>query len=270
MSQNFVPRDWQERFVREYQTNPERNFLVEACTSSGKTGGALYAYNSLKNGFDWRFVVVVVPAEHLKRQYAQDAADLFGLNLYYSGTDTRLGRLPTPNELLQNDYHGSVISYHWLTKSGNAESLRNSFNRPLAGKIFVILDEVHHASSDLAFGQACEVAFPDHVISHRLMTSGTPFRSDNNKILGNWVNYSEVQENVYECLPDFRYTLADALNDEIIPVFSFVTVAGEFTYRRGRAVYEGKTFTNAQNEDELRDALNTAIYVEGDWVKTAI
>ncbi|NEQ68157.1 MAG: DEAD/DEAH box helicase family protein [Symploca sp. SIO2D2] len=270
MSQNFVPRDWQERFVREYQTNPKKNFLVEACTSSGKTGGALYAYNSLKDGFDWRFVVVVVPAEHLRRQYAQDAAKLFGLNFYYSGTDKRLRRLPTPDELLQQGYHGIVISYHWLTKSGNADSLKNSFNPTLAGKIFVILDEVHHASSDLAFGQACEAAFPDHIVSHRLMTSGTPFRSDNNRILGNWVSYVYVEDNVYKCSPDFCYTLADALNEEIIPPFSFVTMAGEFTYRRTGAVYKGKTFTNAQNEDELKDALKTAIYVEGDWVKTAI
>lgn len=129
---------------------------------------------------------------------------------------------------------------------------------------------MHHASSELAFGQACEIAFPDHIVSHRLMTSGTPFRLDNNRILGRWVNYVSVEENVYECVPDFRYTLADALSDQIIPVFSFVTCACEFTYRRGRAVYEGKTFTNAQNEQELVDALNTAIYVDGDWVKEAI
>ena len=102
------------------------------------------------------------------------------------------------------------------------------------------------------------------------MTSGTPFRSDNNRILGNWINYASVEENVYECLPDFRYTLANALEDETIPPFSFVTLAGEFTYRRGEAHYEGQTFTNAQSEQELTDALNTAIFVEGDWVKTAI
>ena len=270
MPKEFVPRDWQDRFVRDYQTNPKKNFLMEACTSAGKTGGSLHAYDSLKDGLDWRFLVVVVPAEHLRRQYAKDAANLFGLNLYYTGTDRRLGRLPNPEELLQQGYQGIVLSYQWLTKPGNAERLKTALGRTLTGKTFVILDEVHHASSELAFGQACEIAFPDHVVSHRLMTSGTPFRSDNNRILGKWVNYVSVEENVYECIPDFRYTLADALNDQIIPVFSFVTMAGEFTYRRGRAVYEGKTFTNAQNEQELVYALNTAIYVDGDWVKEAI
>lgn len=58
--------------------------------------------------------------------------------------------------------------------------------------------------------------------------------------------------------------------DQTIPVFSFITMAGEFTYRRGQAFYEGKTFTNAKNDQELVDALNTAIYVDGDWVKEAI
>lgn len=270
MSNSFVPRDWQERFVREYQTKTKKNFLLEACTSAGKTAGALNCYVSLKSSLDWHFLISVVPSEHLKRQYATDANELFGLNLYYSGTSKRLGRLPTPQELIKQGYHGLVLSYQWLTKSGNAESLKQTLEGNLAKKIFLILDEVHHASDELAFGQACETAFPDHIVSHRLMTSGTPFRSDQNKILGNWVEYQQIEENVYQCVPDFRYTLANALVDEVIPVFSFVTLEGEFSFRRGEAHYDGITFTTAQNEQQLTDALNTAIYVEGGWVEEAI
>lgn len=270
MPKNFVPRDWQERFVRAYQTNPKKNFLVEACTSAGKTAGALHAFNSLKNGFDWKFLVVVVPAEHLKRQYAQDAFNLFNLNLFYSGTVKSLGRLPTPEELLSQSYHGLVVSYQWLSYSGNSDSLLDHLSRTVARKLLVILDEVHHVSSDLAFGQACEQAFPDAIVSHRLMTSGTPFRSDNKRILGNWLTYTPVEENAYQCVPDFQYRLEDALRDGIIPAFSFVTMEGEFSYRRGRAVYNGKTFTNATNEQQLTDSLNTAIDVQGGWVEKAI
>lgn len=271
MPQEFVPRDWQDRFVREYQTNTIKNFLLEGCTSAGKTGGAIYAYVSLKDGLDWRFLISVVPSEHLRRQYAQDAASLFGLNLYYSGTSARLGRLPSVEELLKDNYHGMVLSYQWLVANNNAEVLNRSLKGNIAGKIFLILDEVHHASSELAFGQACEAAFPDDIVSHRLMTSGTPFRSDNNRILGNWVNYQLVGEDIYECIPNFRYTLADALSEEVIPAFSFVTMAGEFKYRRGGYEYEGITFSKADHsEQELTDALNTAIYVDGDWVKEAI
>lgn len=270
MPQGFPPRDWQERFLRDYQTNLKKNFLLEACTSAGKTGGALYAFDSMKSVLDWRFLVVVVPAEHLMRQYAQDAYNLFSLNLFYSGTVKRLGRLPKPEELLSQGYHGLVVSYQWLTKAGNTEWMADALSQKLAGKVFLVLDEVHHVSSELAFGQACETAFPDRVISHRLMTSGTPFRSDNNRILGNWLTYVPLEENAYQCVPDFRYTLADALNDRIIPPFSFVTMEGKFTYQRGRAEYNGRTFINATNEQELTDALNTAIFVEGDWVKESI
>lgn len=226
--------------------------------------------DSLKSVLDWRFLVVVVPAEHLMRQYAQDAFNLFGLNLFYSGTVKSLRRLPTPEELLLQDYHGLVVSYQWLTSLKNANSLFNDLSRTVAGKVFLVLDEVHHTSCDLAYGRACEAAFPDTIISHRLMTSGTPFRSDNKKILGNWLTYMQVEQNTYQCIPDFRYTLADALSDQIIPPFSFVTMEGEFAYRRGIAVYNGRTFTNATNEQHLTDALNTAIHVEGDWVKEAI
>ena len=270
MSQEFLPRDWQDRFVREYQTNTIKNFLLEGCTSAGKTGGAIYAYVSLKDGLDWRFLISVVPSEHLRRQYAQDAASLFGLNLYYSGTSTRLGRLPTVEELLKDDYHGMVLSYQWLVANDNAQVLNRSLRGNIAGKIFLILDEVHHASSELAFGQACETAFPDDIVSHRLMTSGTPFRSDNNRILGNWVNYESVEEDVYECIPNFRYTLADALRDEVIPAFSFVTMAGEFKYRRGGYEYDGITFPEATNEQQSNDLLKTAIYVDGGWIEEAI
>jgi hypothetical protein len=60
------------------------------------------------------------------------------------------------------------------------------------------------------------------------------------------------------------------LRDQIIPAFSFVTLEGEFKYIRNQAVYEGRTFTNATSDQQLRDALNTAIFVDGDWVKEAI
>jgi len=126
MAYPFVPRKWQEMFVRDYQTKGQKNYLLEACTSAGKTGGAIYAYVSLKNAFGWDFLVAVVPSEHLKKQYSQDAMDLFGLNFHYSGTDTRLRRLPTPDELLQKKYDGIVISYQWLTYGENAEKFKSS------------------------------------------------------------------------------------------------------------------------------------------------
>ncbi|MGB3533200.1 MAG: DEAD/DEAH box helicase family protein [Microcoleaceae cyanobacterium] len=270
MSHLFIPRDWQERFVRQYQANPQKNTLVEGCTASGKTGGALHTFNSLKTTLDWKFVIAVTPSEHLRKQYAQDAQNLFGLVLYYSGTDSRLKTLPTPEDLLKHSYDGLVVSYQWLATGRNAQNLANALGKSVKGRVFVILDEVHHASEKLSFGQACEKAFPDDVVAHRLMTSGTPFRSDNNRILGNWLTYEQIDESAYKCHPDFRYTLADALRDQVIPPFSFVTLEGEFKYIRNRAEYQGQTFTNAKTDQQLRDALNTAIFVDGDWVKEAI
>ncbi len=270
MTSTFKPRDWQERCVNEYQRASKENFLLEACVSAGKTPLAMYLYVSLQQLMGWAFAVVVTPSEHLRRQYAQDACSFFGLNLYYSGTDTRSKTLPNPRELLAQNYQGLVVSYQWLTKRDNAQNLSDALAASFGGKVLVILDEVHHASNELSFGQACETAFPDRAVSHRLMTSGTPFRSDKNRILGNWLNYEKIAENTYRCVPDFRYTLADALQKEIIPPFSFVTLEGEFKYSRNGATYEGQTFTNATNEQELRDALNTAIFIDGDWVKEAI
>lgn len=111
MTNSFVPRNWQKRFIQEYKNNPKNNFLLEACTSAGKTAGALYCYMSLKMSLNLHFLIVVVPSEHLKRQYAQDAKHLFGLDLYYSGTSTRIGRLPTPQELQRDEYEGLVLRF---------------------------------------------------------------------------------------------------------------------------------------------------------------
>ncbi len=73
MNKQFILRDWQERLVRQYQANVKKNILLEACTSAGKTGGALYTFTSLQSNLDWRFIVAVTPSEHLRKQYAQDA-----------------------------------------------------------------------------------------------------------------------------------------------------------------------------------------------------
>ena len=61
MSNRFIPRNWQARFVREYQANPQKNTLLEGCTAAGKTGGALFVFDSLKTTLDWKFVIVVTP-----------------------------------------------------------------------------------------------------------------------------------------------------------------------------------------------------------------
>lgn len=52
MNKKFEPRRWQIRFIEEYQANPKKNILLEACTSAGKTGGTLYTFISLQSSLD--------------------------------------------------------------------------------------------------------------------------------------------------------------------------------------------------------------------------
>lgn len=269
MTSSFQPRDWQLELLEEYQRQRKFNFLVEACVSAGKTPASINIYESLKDDYGWKFLVVVVPSEHLQGQFAQDAWNFFGLNLYYGKTDK------TVRELIRDGYQGLVITYQFIAanKGINAMLLSKSLRDTCNGRVFVIIDEVHHASDQLAYGQACEIAFPNDVVSHRLMTTGTPYRSDNNKILGNWLTYeptSDEEDGKFECKPHFRYTIDRALADGIIPPFSFATLDGEFTYKRDGFLYEGKSFDKAQNQQELSDTLNTAIYTEGDWINEAI
>src|SRR3546814_15487171 len=69
---------------------------------------------------------------------------------------------------------------------------------------FVILDEVHHAGDDRAWGDGLRVAFSG--ARGRLSLSGTPFRSDTNPIP--FVTYQWE-----EAVPDFEYGYGDALGD---------------------------------------------------------
>ena len=52
----------------------------------------------------------------------------------------------------------------------------------------VIADEMHHLGEQGNWGEAFEAAFSQHAIA-RLMTSGTPFRSDNQRLP--WVRYRQ-------------------------------------------------------------------------------
>ena len=157
-------RRWQKAALDGFRTRAHSDFLAVATPGAGKTTLALVAARQDLAEAPGRKLVVVAPTQHLKTQWAH-AAEALDLHLE-TGWSARDGRLPA-------DTHGLVTTYQQVAASAGALTT-------LARDAFVVLDEVHHAGDDRAWGDAVTAAFSGARV--RLCLSGTPFRSDTRAI----------------------------------------------------------------------------------------
>ena len=153
--------------------------------------------------------------------------------------------------------HGIVTTYQQV--ASNPEALR-----PLAAAVaFVILDEVHHAGDERAWGDAVRRAF--EVSPRRLSLSGTPFRSDTRAIP--FVRYV-----LDEARPDFEYGYGDALADGRVvrPVY-FPRINGlHGVGRRPTARPTPPASTTPSTAPRSAQRLRTALSLEGEWLPTVL
>ena len=159
-------RQWQGEAFDVYRHIVQGNGRVvawEATPGAGKTLGALNVAQDQRRAHGRRRFVVVVPTRHLKRQWAA-AAQRFGIHL---DTDYRFG------QRLGREYQGIALTYQQVP--GNAEALHD-----FSQGAMVVVDEIHHAASGLAWGDGLLYALGGAGLV--LSLSGTPFRSDEAKI----------------------------------------------------------------------------------------
>ena len=151
--------------------------------------------------------MIVAPTAHLKVQWAA-AATRLGLHLdpAWSPAD---GALP----------RGHARRRHQLP-AGRHRARPSCGGSP--GTPYVVLDEVHHAGEEQAWGDAVRHAFDGS--ARRLSLSGTPFRSDTRAI-------PFVRYEADEAVPDFEYGYGDALRDGRVvrPVY-FPRIGGEMEW----------------------------------------
>src|SRR6188472_4548404 len=137
MSRSVRLRPWQHAALARLRASAAPDFLAVATPGAGKTTFALAALR-LALADRTAPVVIVAPTAHLKVQWAQAAARLrLHLDPAWSPVD---GGLPT-------DMHGIVTSYQQVAMSPDAL-------RDVAKRSYVVLDEVHHAAEDQAWGGA--------------------------------------------------------------------------------------------------------------------
>jgi superfamily II DNA or RNA helicase len=251
MARRVRLRPWQKRALDLLAASSDPDFLTVATPGAGKTTFALCAAvhdlaDAAEHGEPGRRLVVVAPTSHLKLQWA-DAASRFGLHLEPRWSPQG-GRLPA-------DVHGIVTTYQQV--ASNPDALR-----PLASRALTILDEIHHAGDDRAWGDAIRRAF--EVSPRRLALSGTPFRSDTRAIP--FVRYV-----IDEAVPDFEYGYADALADGRVvrPVY-FPRINGFMEWVAPDGSSNAASFDDALDRVAAAQRLRTALSLDGEWLPTVL
>jgi superfamily II DNA or RNA helicase len=238
-------RRWQKEALDRFEHQARRDFLAVATPGAGKTTFALTAAVRDLGRHPHRRLVVVAPTQHLKHQWATAAAN-FGLHLEpeWASAD------PFPV-----DMHGVVVTYQQVAAQP----------RPLRGPsddAFVVLDEVHHAGTERAWGDGVFQAF--ELAAHRLSLSGTPFRSDQNPI-------PFVAYDFEEAVADYVYGYGEALKDGgvVRPVF-FPRINGHMEWSTPEGDIVSATFDDHLDRTLASQRLRTALSPDGEWLPTVL
>jgi superfamily II DNA or RNA helicase len=235
-------RTWQRAALKALSESTSPNFLAVATPGAGKTTFALAAARQALVARQIRRLVVVVPTQHLKLQWAM-AAERFDIHLDPDWS-ARYGGLPS-------DVHGVAVTYQQV--AANPDALR-----PLVKQAFVVLDEIHHAADTRAWGDAIRHAF-EHA-PRRLCMSGTPFRSDQSAIP--FVRYQGE-----EAEADYEYGYADALGDRSVvrPVY-FPRINGRMEWTAPDGSTWSAGFDDPLGRARASQRLRAALDLEGDWL----
>ncbi len=243
-------RPWQRAAFDLFRASSHVDYLAVATPGAGKTTFALTcARASLAD--ENRPLVVVAPTSHLKVQWSK-AAHRMGLQLDPSWS---------PGDGLARDVHGLVTTYQQLATGAAAKKLAG-----IAAEAFVILDEVHHAGHDKAWGDGVRKSFAH--AHKRLSLSGTPFRSDAVPIP--FVRYVNTAEGEL-AHADYTYGYADALRDGgvVRPVY-FPRVDGEMEWTTASGDVVSASFQDELTKDQMSMRLRTALSLEGEWMPAVL
>ncbi|MEY4176281.1 MAG: hypothetical protein RI900_3446 [Actinomycetota bacterium] len=250
MNERVQLRPWQREAFDKFAAAETPDFLAVATPGAGKTTFAL-ACARWALGQQRRRLIVVAPTTHLKTQWALSAHRM-GLHLDHNWS---------PADGVAKDVHGIVTTYQQVATADTAKKLRG-----LADESFVVLDEVHHAGDERAWGDGVRTAFAR--ANRRLCLSGTPFRSDTASIP--FVRYEETGVGG-EAQPDYTYGYADALRDGgvVRPVY-FPRFDGLMEWSAPDGTILSAGFHDDLDRTGASHRLRAALSLQGDWLPAVI
>jgi superfamily II DNA or RNA helicase len=244
-------RRWQIRALQGYLEAGPRDYLVTATPGSGKTTFALTLAGRLLAQRIVQRVIVVVPTDHLRGQWA-DAAARLGLWLDPD--------LPNSVGPVREGTHGYVATYAQVA----AKPMLHR-NRAEARASLVIMDEIHHAGDGLTWGDGLREAFD--TAKRRLGLSGTPFRTKAGERIP-FVSYEEDGDEV-RSLADFSYSYGDALADGVVRPVVFAAYTGTSRWLNDAGEAFAAMLGGGTKKDEDK-AWRTALSPTGRWVPHVI
>lgn len=240
-------REWQTDAYRAFLEHNGVNFLLVATPGSGKTLFSLRIAHYLLGTGNIERVVVVVPTDNLRRQWANKAGKV-GIQLEPNWENSEFPEAA--------DYHGMIVTYQQVGRQPRV-SRYHCKKRPT----LVIFDEIHHVGDQNSWGEAISYTFDSAKL--RLGVSGTLFRTDN-------VAIPYVRYDGEGCsIPDFSYGYAEALTDGVCrPVF-FPSYEGTLEWYSGGEIINA-SFKDDLDDDEAAHRLKTALAPDGNWIKEVI
>lgn len=245
-------RAWQQEALDLYNAHAHPDFLAVATPGAGKTTFALRIAVELLKARTVTRVIVVVPTEHLKTQWA-DAAAKVGIQLDPGNGGGRRGR--------SKQFDGVAVTYAGVAvKPWHYEGLCSNY------RTLVIFDEIHHAGDSLSWGDAIEQAFS--IATRRLALTGTPFRSDESKIP--FVSYEEQPDGSLISRPDYVYGYAEALRDHVVRPVVFMNYGGPMRWRTSSGEEMAVNLGEIQTKDITSQAWRAALDPKGDWIAAVL
>lgn len=242
-------RDWQMSASEDFQNKRRpQDYLVSATPGAGKTTMALGIAQGLLDERAVDQVVVVVPTDTLRTQWADSAAQ-FGINLMPA---------KDASDYFKDGYDGCVVTYAQIARGVGMDSIRIATRRPT----LAVIDEIHHAGDQRSWGDGLQYAL-EHA-RHRIALTGTPWRQRRDSPIP-FVRYDDDGR----VIVDYPYEYGRAVADGVCRRVEFHAYDGSARWHDCGTVIEGNLGADLADED-VSVVLDAALNPYQPWIRTLL
>lgn len=246
-------RAWQREALEKYLDEGPQDFLAVATPGAGKTTFALTIARLLLDTRVVSRIIVVVPTEHLKTQWALSAA----------GRGIVLDAAFTNSSAVNPSFDGVCVTYAQVGMKPTKH-----YQVATTKKTLVILDEIHHAGDAKSWGDGVRMAYLH--AERRLALTGTPFRSDDSQIP--FVRYEAVADadGALQSSADYTYGYSEALRDGVVRPVVFLAYSGNARWRNSAGEEFEARLGEPLTAEATARAWRTALDPRGDWIPAVL
>jgi len=242
---NIAGRDWQQNGLKvwnEKLKSDDQDMFIYACPGAGKTRFSLAAIKHALDLEAFDLVIVVAPTETLRGQWRDEALVLTGISFHHYSSDQ------LRQAMIDSDPHavGIVTTYQQMAL---VPEVFEAFCSNM--RVLVVFDEIHHCCDKATWGTAAEISF--NGATKRLILSGTPFRSDGQRIPFIMEPIGDGEWGVRE--PDAKYSYRNAVDEKVCRVITFQRMNASITFED-----DGGTWTGVLDDEGVAPAFRSKLY----------